>query len=193
MSLILFDTETTGLVKSAESPDRIQPRLIQFYGMRCNPANPEEILETLEILVDPKIPRSEWKVIKEIGEDGSKISAEDLVGAPTFPEALPRLQAFFLGAATICAHNLTFDLQMLHSELKRLDAVTRFPWPPHRICTVEASEQISGRRMNLTDLHTYLFGEGFGDAHLASADVKAMHRCFVELWKRGFISIAGQG
>ena len=192
MSIVLFDTETTGIIKSNESPARVQPRLIEFYGLRCNPANPEEILGDLHLLVDPCQPRAEWPVIKDLGENGSMISDEMLAGAPTFPLVLPKLQDFFLGAEYIAAHNLSFDLDVLYAELKRVDAVARFPWPPKRICTVEATEQIAGRRMSLTDLHVNLFGKGFDEAHLAQVDVGALHRCFVELWKRGVIKTSAR-
>ena len=33
----------------------------------------------------------------------------------------------------------------------------------------------------LTELHTHLFGAGFGEAHNATADVEATTRCFLEL------------
>ena len=36
----------------------------------------------------------------------------------------------------------------------------------------------------LTELHNYLFGVGFGDAHNATADVEATTRCFLELLRR---------
>jgi len=36
----------------------------------------------------------------------------------------------------------------------------------------------------LTELHHYLFGVGFGDAHNATADVEATTRCFFELLRR---------
>lgn len=185
--ILLFDTETTGIIKSNDSPARVQPRLIEFYGLRLDAANPDTILGDLHLLVDPGQPRAEWPVIKDLGENGSMLTEEMLTGAPAFPLVLPKLQDFFLGAEFISAHNLTFDHDVLYAELRRVDAVTRFPWPPRRICTVEATEQIAGRRMSLTDLHMHLFGVGFDEAHLARRDVEALHRCFVELWKRGII------
>lgn len=192
MSVVIFDTETTGLVRSVEAPERIQPRLIEFFGLRCSDENPEEILGELHLLIDPGLPREQWEVVKDKGPNGSMISSEMLAGAPRFASVVPRLQSFFLGSEFISAHNLSFDIDMLVQELRRLDAVTRFPWPPKRICTVEASEQISGRRMSLTDLHIHLFGVGFDEAHLAKIDVGALHRCFVELWKRGFVKLRGE-
>jgi DNA polymerase-3 subunit alpha len=41
--------------------------------------------------------------------------------------------------------------------------------------------------MKLADLHEFLFGEGFEDAHRAKSDVMATVRCFIELCKRGDI------
>lgn len=187
MSIVIFDTETTGLVKSVEAPERVQPRLIEFYDIRVLPENPEEVVDKLHLLIDPGIPRDTWEVVKDKGPNGSMISEEMLKGAPRFSSCIPQLQRFFLGAQVAVAHNLSFDLDMLIQELRRSDAVARFPWPPKRICTVEATEQIAGRRMGLTDLHTHLFGVGFDEAHLASMDVGALHRVFVELVKRGTV------
>lgn len=189
MSIILFDTETTGLVKSVASPVRIQPRIIEFFALKLDIADLRNPIDELHLLIDPGQPRDQWPVIKDLGENGSMITEEMLAGAPRFPGALHRLQEFFLGARTMVAHNLSFDRDMLTQELQRIDAVTRFPWPPEHICTVEASEQIAGRRMSLSDLHTHLFGEGFDEAHLASKDVAAMHRCFVALCERGAVRL----
>ena len=38
----------------------------------------------------------------------------------------------------------------------------------------------------LTELHEYLFGSGFGEAHNATADVEATTRCFLELIRLGY-------
>jgi len=38
----------------------------------------------------------------------------------------------------------------------------------------------------LTELHSQLFGVGFGEAHNASADVEATTRCFFELLRKGY-------
>ena len=39
-------------------------------------------------------------------------------------------------------------------------------------------------------MHTHLFGEGFGQAHNASADVEATARCFLELIRLGLYTPA---
>lgn len=186
--IIIFDTETTGLAKSNDSPVRIQPRIIELYAVKVFPDSPSTVKEELHLFFDPEKPRAEWPVIKDLGENGSMISEEMLADAPTFAESLVKVQDFWLGATVTVAHNLSFDLNMLYAELKRVDAVTRFPWTPRCICTVEQSEQIRGNRMSLMDLHMHLFGEGFEEAHLASKDTQALHRCFCKMVEQGMIS-----
>lgn len=91
------------------------------------------------------------------------------------------------------AHNYNFDYGMIRSELDRL---TISPDPIRRIrkyCTMLASTDwcgIPGYRNGykwpkLIELYRILFGEEFTGAHDALYDVKATHRCYFELVKRG--------
>lgn len=183
--MIIFDTETTNLVKSTEAPIRVQPKMIEFFGIAVMASVDKlPIIGELHLMIDPQEP---------ITEEITKITSitDDMVrGMGVFPVHLPELQKFFLASQIICAHNLTFDLEVLEVELKRIDAVTRFPWPPLRLCTVEATEHLAGRRLGLTDLHRRLFdGAEFEGAHRAKEDVMALHRCLQELLRRGEIEL----
>ena len=77
----------------------------------------------------------------------------------------------------------------MHYELMRHDWDKKFCFPKRHICTVEASYHYNNKRMKLQDLHEFLFGEGFTDAHRAKSDVMATVRCFIELVKRGDIEL----
>lgn len=75
---------------------------------------------------------------------------------------------------------------MIDFEMKRL--VTELAWPERLVCTVEATEHLKGHRLSLTKLYEHLFpGENFPGAHRAKADVQALVRCYVEMFKQGLV------
>lgn len=176
--MIIFDTETTDLMKSPELPDSVQPRIIELYALKLDD-NTLDVVGEFDQLMDPGFTISED--IQRI----TRITPDMLVGKRGFAAHLPELQELWLGERFTVGHNVMFDLDMLYSEVKRQGKVARFPWSPQAICTVEATEHLQGRRLNLTDLHKHLFGEPFESAHRAKADVEATCRCLKELIKRG--------
>lgn len=178
--MIIFDTETTGLIQNTLLPLKQQPRIIELYALKLDPVTLEPVDE-LEQLFNPGHP---------LDEDITRITGlkdEDLRDAPSWAQVQPKVVDFFFGARRMVAHNLSFDRDMLAFELRRTDSLMRFPWPPEHVCTVEATEHLKGFRMSLSDLHTHLFGEGFPQAHRARTDVNALRRCYVELVKTGVI------
>lgn len=179
MNIIVFDTETTGLLAPLAAGQEHQPYLVEFYGIRMT--DKFEFREQLTFKCKPPIdmPAEAQKV--------HGISDANLKDAPPFVKVLPELTHFFLGASVAVGHNIMFDKMVLYWELYRLGKVTNFPWPPKDICTVEVSQQMNGFRMNLQDFHTHLFGHSFTGAHTANIDCEMTRRCFVELCKREMI------
>jgi DNA polymerase III epsilon subunit-like protein len=179
--VIVFDTETTGLIKNVAVPLKDQPQIIELYAQKLD----DQSLETI----------GEWHslfFVKEVSEEVTNITSittEMLKDAPKFAQKLESLVKFFLGELILVGHNLAYDRDMLAVELKRLDASLKFPWPHRHICTVEASEAIDGFRLSLTALHEKLFGQGFQDAHRAKSDVSATVNCLRELVNRRIIEL----
>lgn len=98
---------------------------------------------------------------------------------------------YISNADIIVAHNLNFDWKMMEAEYGG-----KLPYVGKKICTMEVSTPILKiasqrwyKRPKLQELHHYLFGRGFDDAHDAYADILATKKCFIELHKRGFISL----
>ena len=174
---IIFDTETTGYVNSTQAPLNIQPKIIELFALKVD--DNFEILDELEILIDPREKLTD-EIVKVTG-----LKDEDLIGKGEFVVHYPKIRDFWFACRSATGHNITFDCDMLEIELKRLGQVTRFPWTPNRICTVEASEHYLGRRLKLIDLHMFLFGVGFEQAHRARNDVMATYRCAKEMERRG--------
>lgn len=181
--LIIFDTETTGLIDNSAIPLKSQPSIIELYALKLDASQPDlPVIGSWHSLFWAKsVPQK----VTEI----TRITTEMLVDQPTFAAMLPFIKDFFLGSRFMVGHNLSYDRDMLHMELRRLDEQCRFPWPPEHICTVEATEGMEGFRLGLSVLHEKLFGEGFDSAHRAQADVEATARCLRRLVKDGVIGL----
>jgi len=179
MTTIIFDTETTGLLKPDPVDIAEQPYITEIFCLKVD--DDLNVIGELEALVKPPIKLPE-KITQITG-----ITDEMLKDERSFSELYPMLSEFFLGVDTMVAHNCAFDRGMLVNELFRINRVLKFPWPIKHICTVEKTLHIQQRRMNLTRLHEHLFGEGFKDAHRAKNDVMPLFRCYKELIETGVI------
>lgn len=180
--MIIFDTETTGLVKNGLVPLKDQPQIIEFAAIKLDDKTLEEV-GRIEFLANPKCKLP--AIITKI----TGIKDSDLIGKPEFVESLPALRDFFLGEKYSFAHNHNFDTQMLSLELRRLKKQYAFPWPMNPICTVNKTMGIKGFRLKLSQLYFHLFQEEFPDAHRAMADVEALTRVVRELIKTGIIKL----
>ena len=174
MKALLFDTETTGLVKNVAIPDAKQPFVIEFCGCVLNENTGEA--EWHEMLIKPPVPIS--AEITEI----TGITQDMVVGAEPFAVHVDRLLALFSGVDRVVAHNLSFDRDIMDIEMRRHGATIEWP---ELVCTMEATAHWTGRWLNLGKLHAQLFGEPHENAHRARPDVEALVRVYQELRKRG--------
>jgi DNA polymerase III epsilon subunit-like protein len=165
---LLFDTETTGLLKSDSNKIEEQPYITEFYA--CKIDEDYNIIGEFETFIKPPIPISR-EITKITG-----ISEVDLKDAPKFSEVYSDLAEFFIGVDEMIAHNLPFDRSMVANELVRVNKLINFPWPIKHICTVEMSMGIEQRRINLNTLHQYATGKDIIGAHRAKTDVMALVR-----------------
>lgn len=179
---VVFDTETTGLVKSRLIKLDKQPEVIEFFACLVD-LKSGKIDRELDLLIRPTVeyPMS----VYTIKETKTKLSNDMLYDAPTFKEVAKQIREFLEGAPRLIAHNITFDKEMIEIEHERLQQT--ITWPLRLDCTVEQTIHLKGHRLSLTALHTLLFDEGFEDAHRARHDVMALTRCAVELQKRGML------
>jgi DNA polymerase-3 subunit epsilon len=179
--IILFDTETTGLLLPAGSPLENQPRILEFAAIKLN-KDLEEI-GRLEFMCNPGtgVP----PIITKI----TGITNADIDGKPPFSENLKSLQEFHTGVKYQVAHNVSFDCGMLRNELLRLEADALFPWPAVKICTVEATHYIKNRRMKLEKVYEHFFNKPAEQKHRAMGDVEILTAIFIELVKTGVIEL----
>lgn len=176
---IVFDTETTGLLRPSANKLEDQPYLTEIFAYKVD--ENVEIVDKFESLVRPPIPVPE-KITRL-----TRINDQMLASAPNFRKLYPDLAKFFLGSSFLVAHNASFDVGILETELRRIDKLTQFPWPPHHLCTAEYSTAINGSRMSLKNLCKHITGEGVSGHHRAQNDVDALLMCFRWLCTEGII------
>jgi DNA polymerase-3 subunit epsilon len=163
-----FDTETTDLVSNTLLPINQQPRIIEFYG--CLLDDEYNMIEEIESFVDPGI---------EISPEITRITGitpSHIVGAPKFQVIAETIKSLIGRSDEVIAHNLSYDLFVLETEMKRINRTVI--WPKLKTCTVESTEWIKGYRLSLSAMHEEFFKEPFSGAHRARVDVEAMIRCF---------------
>ena len=184
---LIFDTETTGLPKDWKRPftdiDN-WPRLVQLAWQLHDKTG--KLLSNGNFIVKPdgfEIPYAVSKIHGITTESAHK----DGVDLKTVLEAFGKdLQK----AKYSVGHNVAFDIQVTGCEFFRLGDVNPLVTTVEVIDTKEVSTEwcaLPGGRggkfkwPTLTELHTKLFGKGFGDAHDATYDVDATARCFFGL------------
>lgn len=179
--MIVFDTETTGLISNHLIPLDKQPYIIEFYACKADPST-GEISAELDLLIKPP---DRGLVTPEITKITGLTYDEHLTNASPFAMHADQIAAFLESDDLIIGQNLSFDMEMVDIEFERLGR--RIVWPKRGVCLVEQTIHTKGYRLNLNDLHETLFGEKFKGAHRAKVDVAATLRCAVELNKRGLI------
>lgn len=177
--IIIFDTETTGLLKPIPTMMEKQPFITEIYAARISPEF--DFLAEANLLIKPPV-HIEPEITKITGIDDELVKE-----SPVFLEVYDELYDLFEGVQYVVGQNVMFDINMLFNELFRHNLEKKFPWPKHHICTIESSYHYKNKRLNLMALHEYLFGKGFKEAHRAKNDVMATIRCFIELNARGDI------
>ena len=176
MMRLIFDTETTALIKNPLQPLDKQPQCIEYYATRLDGV---ALAGHYHYLMHPGRPLPA-DTIRITG-----ITDDMLADAAPFCDYAQAIADQIEAADVVYAHNLSYDKAVLDFEMRRIGRTIRWP---RGVCTVEATEYYRGHRMKLNDLHEYLFGEPFTGAHRAEVDVAALTRCVIELINRGEIS-----
>src|SRR5690606_36203374 len=184
---IIFDTETTGLPKRWDAPITDTdnwPRCIQIaWQLHDEMGN---LIAHEDYLIKPdgfNIPYDSEKI------HGISTELAEKEGVPLV-EVLDRFNAVLAKAKFIVGQNIGFDVNIMGSEFYRYGVDSPLAaMPVLDTCTEVTAEllKLPGGRggryklPTLTELHHYLFGIPFAEAHNATADVEATTRCFFEL------------
>ncbi|MCG8476048.1 MAG: DNA polymerase III subunit alpha [Cytophagales bacterium] len=184
---LIFDTETTGLPKNYSAPITDHdnwPRMVQLAWQMHDEKG--DLVEVKNYIVKPdgySIPFNAAKIHGITTQRAEQQGIELSVVLEEFEKDLKRAK-FGIG------HNIEFDYNIVGAEMSRLGRNTSIMMDKPPIDTKDKGTdycQIPGGRggkfkwPTLTELHKKLFGEGFAEAHNASADVEATARCFLEM------------
>lgn len=187
---LIFDTETTGLPKRWDAPitDTANwPRAIQIAWQLHDESG--ALVEHQDYLIKPEgfnIPYDAERIhgiSTELAQEQGVPLAEVLV---KFNQAIDK-------AKFVVGQNINFDINIMGCEFFRLGFDSNMAVRPVLdTCTETTASllQLPGGRggkfklPTLTELHQYLFGVPFSEAHNATADVEATTRCFLELVRR---------
>jgi DNA polymerase III epsilon subunit-like protein len=189
MKIIIFDTETTGL-PVREGKLEAQPHVTQFaaisYEFNPQTRHLQEISRYNQLIKPPiSIPPESTRI--------TGISDQTVVNMPSFSSLTPEIQALFSASDVAVAHNIEFDKLILSNEFERLGLPTNF-LPAETYCSMERTRDLcklpgrSGgyKAPKLMELHQFLLGERFEEAHNALKDVEALGRCVKVLLTQGF-------
>jgi DNA polymerase III subunit alpha len=187
---LIFDTETTGLPRSWSAPITDTdnwPRCIQIaWQLHDEMGN---LIEHQDYLVKPEgfnIPYD----AERIHGISTELAMEQ--GIPLL-EVLEKFNIALSKTKFIVGQNVGFDVNIMGCEFHRMNVGSDMvKMPVLDTCTEVTAELLKlpggrGGRFKLptlTELHQYLFGVPFSEAHNATADVEATTRCFLELIKR---------
>ena len=191
---LVFDTETTGLPRDFNAPITDLdnwPRVVQLAWQLHDEAG--ELISQKDYIIKPEgfnIPFESEKV-HGISTELAQAVGEELSTVLTFFIKDLEKSNFMVG------HNLKFDVNVLGCEFIRLGQESPLIKPVLDTCTERSAQlcQIPGGRggkfklPTLTEIHQYLFGEPFNEAHNATADVEATARCFLELLRKAHYTL----
>lgn len=177
MTVMVFDTETTGLPLHEGADLRKQPHIIEF-GCALLSRKTGAVEERASILINP------GELVSAFITKLTGITNEMLSDAGDFAAALPQLERLFSGVELVIAHNMPFDKFMMRCELMRANAVG-FGWPPRELCTLGAFRHEWGRDVRLIELYERTMGRRLDQTHRAAGDVDALVEIVQErkLWK----------
>ena len=173
-SVIVFDTETTGLGKNA--------KIIEFAGIKYDIKEDALVVsDTFHTMINPEEPLEE-KIIEITG-------ITDHILQHCLPESkkAPEIFSFLESADAWAAYNCSFDLRMLRQMAER----TRLPFleAPCLDILEMARDHISKETLEshkLGAVSEYLFPDECFQFHSALDDTKAAARCmahFISLYK----------
>jgi DNA polymerase III epsilon subunit-like protein len=165
MKHLVFDFETTGLLKPYGSPIYDQPHSIEFFGYILD--NDFRKGYSFGTLLKPPKP------ISKFIEKHTKINNNMLSNAPTFKDVCSNILGCFEDIDVIVAQNANFDMGVLYYELKRLNLTEFYPKRKEIYCTVEQSMWIKGYRLKNDELYNIATGRTLLNAHRAKNDVLA--------------------
>jgi len=186
---LFYDTETSGFPTKQDWKHPSQPHCIQLGWVL---STQDEIFSQGNILIKPTM--AKWEM-----HSGAE-NVHGISKAEVMRDGIPAKSAVSMFAALakksslrVC-HNTKFDQKIITILFRRAGVATNEFWTDTYCTMLETVDicNIPGKYdkpkwPKLQELHNFLFGCNFTDAHDALADTLAMRRCYYELKLRGLI------
>lgn len=189
MSVLIFDTETTGLPifkESSSHPD--QPHIVQLAAILED--DDGNIRSMLNCIIKPD---GKWQMAPEaLAVHGITPEIAERYGLPE--KEIYSLFWNMIGQAdTLVAHNLSFDFFMLRIAAKRNDLLEPKDIKIKKFCTVTESKNIlqlpptermvmasinGFKSSNLNEAYQYFYGQEIVGAHNAMNDAKYCRKIY---------------
>ncbi len=187
---LIFDTETTGLPRNWSAPitdTNNWPRCIQIaWQLHDDFGN---LIEHQDYLVKPQGFNIPFDAERIHGISTELAEAQGI----ELKEVLEKFNITLSKSKFIVGQNVGFDVNIMGCEFYRMG----IPSPMSSMPVLDTCTEVTASLLKLpggrggrfklptlTELHQYLFGVPFSEAHNATADVEATTRCFLELINR---------
>ena len=189
---LFFDTETTGLPRDWSAPVSQTdnwPRLVQLAWLQYD--NQGNLINEGSRVIKP----DGFSIPKKASAVHGITTNYALKKGIGLPLVLPRFSELIDESNLLIAHNMDFDEKIVGAEYIRLRLKSSL-FDKKRICTMKTTTdlcKIPGTHgykwPTLSELHRFLFGSDFKDAHDALVDVRICAKCYFELTRRGFFKV----
>ncbi len=189
VTLLFFDTETTGLPLNYNAPTSNTsnwPRMVQLSWIVTSEKG--EIIKKRNYIIRPEgfsIPQSASNLHGITTERALRVGISISTVLNEFIVDLKK-------SLMVIGHNVDFDKKIVGAEMLRLGRVDIIS-TKKSYCTMNNSVnfcKLPGyhgeyKYPKLQELYRKLFGQSFSNAHDASADTEATMKCYFELKKKG--------
>ena len=190
MSILFYDTETTGLPEWGKpSNDPAQPHIVQVAAGLCDMAG--KPLESYTSIVRP----DGWTIPQSVSELHGITTERAMDEGIPVVEMMDRFFEIWGKCSLRVAHNEPFDARMFRIGLKRLGREEMLePWKTgERACTMrlgakimkkaptarqERAGYLTNKNPTLNEAHRFFVGRPVEDAHTATGDVQAVRRIY---------------
>lgn len=196
MTIVFFDTETTGLPRDYNAPSSKLdnwPRLVQLAWIVTDYDG--NIISSENHIIIPdgfEIPSSSV-AIHGITTSIAKSKGEKLI------DVIDKFYGVIQNATAIAGHNISFDQHIVEAEIIRCGRTNILKSIP-AYCTMKMSANYcnilnSNKEVKwptLQELFFKLYGKKFEGAHNAMNDIDVTYRCFFTLVKLGVINLENE-
>lgn len=180
MSMIFYDTETTGLpIWNEPSEGENQPHIVQLAALLVD-AESREIISSIDTLIKPDA----WDIPAEMIAIHGITTERALAEGMPEKEALALLMAMWTPDIVRVGHNQSLDERIIRIALKRYsDEETAELWKngskqctgllAKPICQMLPKNRYGYKMPKLAEAYEHFTGKSMEDAHNAMADTKA--------------------